>query len=63
MSYEERGLEDEAYEPEQEPEVSPGQYKLHATVSHGRKRAENGGWVSLGHSSVLNPPRDSWFFR
>lgn len=30
--------------------------KLHATVSHGRKRAEGGGWVSLGHSSVLNPP-------
>lgn len=61
MNPEER-FEDEAYEPEQEP-VSVGHHKLHATVSHGRKKAENGGWVSLGHSSVLNPPRDSWFFQ
>lgn len=50
----EQGHEGDAYETEQEPLVSVGFRKLHSTVSHGRKKAENGGWVSLGWSPVLN---------
>lgn len=55
MNQEERGLEDEAYTPEREPNVALGALKLHTTVSHGRKKAENGGWVSLGWSPVIGP--------
>lgn len=55
MNQDEHGLEDEAYAPEREPSVSLGALKLHITVSHGRKKAENGGWISLGWSPVIGP--------
>ena len=55
MTPEERGIEDDAYEAEREPVLPIGATKLHTTVSHGRKKAENGGWVSLGWSPVIGP--------
>jgi hypothetical protein len=44
---------------ERDPDEDPTaqHLKLHSVVSHGRMRAEGGGWISLGVSSVLNPPQ------